>query len=246
MVWDIMIIAGAAVLILYNLFFQQERFFKWRYLSFLSISLETLVLTLTLFRLGLRGPAANAFTPFQQVYFLLLYVASIRFDSLIILYAGIVNLLGMNSVFLYFFINRSGEPSVIPGGGNFSDQIIRTVVFLVLAILLLNRPRSIRRILKNQQDYFEKMRNRHTGIINHIDYVAAEKGLSPREKEVARELVKGKTYRMIGEELCISLDTVKSHIRNLYRKMGITSRNELFVRLEEMTLMSKKGQEEDK
>lgn len=48
--------------------------------------------------------------------------------------------------------------------------------------------------------------------------------LSPREKEVLAELATGKSYRKIGESLFISEDTVRAHIRNIYRKMEVNSK----------------------
>ena len=55
--------------------------------------------------------------------------------------------------------------------------------------------------------------------------------LSNREREVARLLAKGKTYKEISEELYISLPTVKSHSSNIYKKCKVTSRHELTLLL---------------
>lgn len=51
-----------------------------------------------------------------------------------------------------------------------------------------------------------------------------EQLLSERELEVLRELSIGKSNKQIGEELCISLATVKTHVINIYSKMGVNSR----------------------
>jgi DNA-binding CsgD family transcriptional regulator len=55
-------------------------------------------------------------------------------------------------------------------------------------------------------------------------------GLSPREKEICGYLLKGLSIKQIGYELHISFDTVNSHYRSLYRKLGISSKAELFIR----------------
>ncbi|HMS68851.1 MAG TPA: LuxR C-terminal-related transcriptional regulator [Saprospiraceae bacterium] len=52
-------------------------------------------------------------------------------------------------------------------------------------------------------------------------------GLTPREEEIAGLLLKGFTYQNIGEQLFISIPTVKTHASNIYKKCGVNSRNEL-------------------
>lgn len=46
-------------------------------------------------------------------------------------------------------------------------------------------------------------------------------GLSPRQLAVLRGLVEGLSYREIGERLDISLDTVRSHIRQIYAALQV-------------------------
>lgn len=50
--------------------------------------------------------------------------------------------------------------------------------------------------------------------------------LSLREKEVLTELCNGKSYKKVGESLFISQDTVRTHIRNIYRKLEVNSKAE--------------------
>ncbi len=54
-------------------------------------------------------------------------------------------------------------------------------------------------------------------------------GLTARQKEVAALLLAGKTRRQISGELGLSESTVKTHTSDLYRKLGINSRTELFA-----------------
>ena len=49
--------------------------------------------------------------------------------------------------------------------------------------------------------------------------------LSNRETEVARLILKGWTYKAVGEHLFISEKTVDSHVQNIYAKTG--ARNKL-------------------
>ena len=62
-------------------------------------------------------------------------------------------------------------------------------------------------------------------------YVARTYDLTRREEDVLRLLVSGMTVPQIAERLVLSPHTVKSHVRNLYRKLGVSGRSELADRL---------------
>lgn len=62
--------------------------------------------------------------------------------------------------------------------------------------------------------------------------VAEAAGLSARETEVFMLLAKGRGIEHIQNKLCISSHTVKTHTYNIYRKMGIGSREELLDAIE--------------
>jgi DNA-binding CsgD family transcriptional regulator len=65
-----------------------------------------------------------------------------------------------------------------------------------------------------------------------IDAVAefpeALEGLSPREREVARLVSRGRTNQQIAEELIVSIKTVEFHVSRILRKLSLTSRRQLF------------------
>ncbi|SEP90554.1 LuxR C-terminal-related transcriptional regulator [Arthrobacter sp. OV608] len=56
-------------------------------------------------------------------------------------------------------------------------------------------------------------------------------GLSDREKEVARLVLEGKTYREIGEAIYISPRTAEHHIARMRRRLGAENRSDLMTRL---------------
>jgi len=58
----------------------------------------------------------------------------------------------------------------------------------------------------------------------------ARYGLSEREADVLRSLVSGKGYKEIAYDLHISVDTVRSHIRKVYRKLQVHSAPEAVAR----------------
>ena len=55
---------------------------------------------------------------------------------------------------------------------------------------------------------------------------AAASALSEREEVVLEAVARGLSNREIGRQLWISEQTVKFHLRNVYRKLGISSRTE--------------------
>lgn len=54
--------------------------------------------------------------------------------------------------------------------------------------------------------------------------------LTDREEEIILHLSKGYRYKEIADKLFISLDTVRSHIRNIYEKLQVRSRTEAVLK----------------
>ncbi|HSH92926.1 MAG TPA: response regulator transcription factor [Roseimicrobium sp.] len=61
--------------------------------------------------------------------------------------------------------------------------------------------------------------------------------LSKREEEILELLAKGYRYKEIADALGISFDTVRSHLRNIYDKLHVSSRTEAVVKY-----LAKEGQ----
>jgi DNA-binding NarL/FixJ family response regulator len=55
---------------------------------------------------------------------------------------------------------------------------------------------------------------------------APDYGLTGREKEILAQLSKGKGLKMIAADLSISIDTVRTHIKNIYEKLQVHSQAE--------------------
>ena len=64
--------------------------------------------------------------------------------------------------------------------------------------------------------------------------LAEKYGLSPREREVLPLLVQGRTVQRIKDELMVSSSTVNTHIRHIYAKCDVCSKQELLDLIEEM------------
>lgn len=64
-----------------------------------------------------------------------------------------------------------------------------------------------------------------------IELESARVHLTNREKEIAAAVMHGKTDLQIAEELCISITTVRTHLKHLFRKLDVSSRAQLMHRI---------------
>ena len=62
--------------------------------------------------------------------------------------------------------------------------------------------------------------------------------LTLREQEILRYLVEGNTNRQIAQMLFVELPTVKWHITNVYKKLGVRSRVQAILRVRELNLIA--------
>lgn len=60
------------------------------------------------------------------------------------------------------------------------------------------------------------------------DIVVNRAGLTAREAEVLELLVRGRTVQDICDELTIAKGTVKHHVSNIYRELGVGDRRSLY------------------
>lgn len=54
--------------------------------------------------------------------------------------------------------------------------------------------------------------------------------LTPREEEILALMTKGLLYKEIADELRIKVDTVGTHVKNIYRKLHVRTRTEAVVK----------------
>ncbi len=59
----------------------------------------------------------------------------------------------------------------------------------------------------------------------------AKYGITDREREIILKVVQGKSNADIARELVVSIATVKTHLHNIYGKIGVTSRYNLLARV---------------
>jgi DNA-binding NarL/FixJ family response regulator len=81
-------------------------------------------------------------------------------------------------------------------------------------------PSIARRVLNMLQHSYQGKRQRPVEEYN----------LTAREKEVLTAVVNGLSYKMIGYELNISYETVRSHIKKIYEKLHVASLTEVVAK----------------
>ncbi len=64
--------------------------------------------------------------------------------------------------------------------------------------------------------------------------------ISSREYDVLKELVAGSSNREISDTLCVSVNTIKTHVSNLYKKLGVCNRTEVANKVKDVTIKSQK------
>ena len=67
-------------------------------------------------------------------------------------------------------------------------------------------------------------------VIEHFNPTAKKKEesiLSPKEKEIVVGLVDGLSYKLIADRMDISIETVRFHIKNIYRKLHVHGKAEV-------------------
>ncbi|MBQ3129249.1 MAG: helix-turn-helix transcriptional regulator [Clostridia bacterium] len=86
------------------------------------------------------------------------------------------------------------------------------------------------------------------GILNYFNYIALAEdehkrlleiypeleNLSKRELEVFAQLLTDKTQAQIAEELYITHSSVHFHCKNIYKKLGISSRKQLLIKYKDL------------
>ena len=78
---------------------------------------------------------------------------------------------------------------------------------------------------------FVREEKKHLAPLSIDDRFDPTWGLSPREQEVAGLLAGGESYQSIADELFISVSTVQSHVKQIYRKIGVKNKMQLRDRL---------------
>ena len=109
------------------------------------------------------------------------------------------------------------------------------VLFVVMAIALMVTPSSrLWRVMLEGIDAVESNAlGAQEGYNRRCADLSDEYRLTAREAEILLLLGRGHTSSFVADELTVAESTVRSHRKNIYRKLGVSSREELFKLLDD-------------
>lgn len=150
-----------------------------------------------------------------------------RFNLSRILYFGFGNILlaQIPSIVSHFF-SQAGTSVQLQNA-----DLVRNIIITIMAVTL---------VLATVLVIFRRQRTVETTKVSDADeavrLLAKQYRLSPREAEVTLLLARGYTLPQISKALFISLDTVRSHSKNIYRKLAIHKKEELVELIEQSSM----------
>ncbi len=108
-------------------------------------------------------------------------------------------------------------------------------ILIVIAVAAMNRRIRVEHIISGSFDDISDIARTRCGIISqqHPD-------LSERERDVLELVLLGYSTPRIAQRLVVSENTVKTHLRHIYAKLGVGSRQELMAKAEETPVGAKR------
>ena len=64
-------------------------------------------------------------------------------------------------------------------------------------------------------------------VVNYFSPSKKKTQLTPRQQQIVQGVVDGLSYKLVADKLMISTETVRDHIKKIYRKLEINSKTEL-------------------
>ena len=109
------------------------------------------------------------------------------------------------------------------------DKIVRAICAGASGYLLKTSPgdkivQAIREVLGGGAPMTPQIARSVLQLFARLASPVAEQGLSQREKETIDFLAQGLTTKEIADRLGLSIHTVDTHLRNIYRKLHVNSR----------------------
>lgn len=115
---------------------------------------------------------------------------------------------------------------------NASLSIVAMAVMCITLIILPILQKLLSMMIKknaavNTAEFTESQKSPQP-LYGNLNFPDGADALTEREKQIAALLLKGRTYKLIAEELFLSENTVKTHVKNIYSKLRVKTKSELF------------------
>lgn len=146
---------------------------------------------------------------------------------------------------------REGSDMILGNLDSFDDDImeIQQVILDMDEELLGDEPSSYCPVLNHNYTFYSEplrvtniMGTKEGRYLIHIhrelekesDYEHIIRQLTRREKQILESLLQGKSNEDIAYQLNISENTIRTHISNIYKKVGVKNKSEIFLKLRDM------------
>jgi DNA-binding CsgD family transcriptional regulator len=175
---------------------------------------------------------AASYTAFSILIMLILASMSYRYGISAVWLFGLER--GVRSLFNLFGRQVESHVGMLNFGVISSEILINALVILLVVVVTMiffsEKELSSRWGVSfiGGTDEVDKVMLRKQELLNRCTQISSNHGLSQREEEVLVLLAQHKTIGVIERELFIANGTAKTHIRHIYRKLNIHSRNELY------------------
>ena len=98
--------------------------------------------------------------------------------------------------------------------------------------LVLDHPDLLSLLERSRQPYAQKL----LAAVDGATAARRKLGLTPTERRILRRLTEDRLPQEIAAELFITIGTVREHLKNCYRKLGVHNRTEAIRVAREMGL----------
>lgn len=112
--------------------------------------------------------------------------------------------------------------------GDVAIKLFLPIMVGVLVVTLIVSMRSVEKITSRRRDQqaAEAHESDTADIAMQMDEVFSLLGLSRREKDVAALLLQGRSQAVIADQLFVASSTVNTHVKHIYQKTGVNSKQE--------------------
>ena len=151
-----------------------------------------------------------------------------------------INLPGMSGVDCIKMAKRSSKNThfIVYSIFENSEIVFQAIKAGATGYLLKSTPReklisSIKEILKGESPMSGSIAMKVVTAFQETPKSSDSDLLSKRENEILNLLSKGFRYKDIADQLFISIETVRTHIRNIYEKLQVKSRTEALNKIDQ-------------